>query len=92
VLDDVVIARKKKRGRADTPVTVAKRLTLGMRWPVERTNSWLSNFGQLRRNTDKKEHPPARSARSGGDRADHRQADRLAKSLVTDECAYPLSL
>lgn len=25
---------------------------MGLRWPVERTNSWLSNFGQLRRNTD----------------------------------------
>lgn len=24
-----------------------------MRWPVERTNFWLSNFGQLRRNTDR---------------------------------------
>ncbi|MDE0494445.1 MAG: hypothetical protein OXH54_10935 [Acidimicrobiaceae bacterium] len=24
---------------------------LGMRWAVERTNSWLSNFGQLRRST-----------------------------------------
>ena len=24
-----------------------------MRWPVERTNSWLSNFGQLRHNTDR---------------------------------------
>ncbi len=23
------------------------------RWPVERTNSWLSNYGQLRRNTDR---------------------------------------
>jgi transposase len=23
------------------------------RWPVERTNSWLANFGQLRRNTDR---------------------------------------
>ena len=22
-----------------------------MRWPVERANSWMSNFGQLRRNT-----------------------------------------
>ncbi len=28
-------------------------MPLGMRWPVERTNSWLSNFGQLRRNTDR---------------------------------------
>ncbi len=23
------------------------------RWPIERTNSWLSNSGQLRRNTDR---------------------------------------
>jgi transposase len=28
---------------------------LGRRWPVERTNSWLSNYGQLRRNTDRKQ-------------------------------------
>jgi hypothetical protein len=27
-----------------------------MRWPVERTNSWLSNYGQLRRNTDRFVH------------------------------------
>jgi len=53
-LDDVVIARKRKRGSLKAPATAAKTLTLGMRWPVERTNSWLSNFGQLRRNTDKK--------------------------------------
>ena len=25
-----------------------------MRWTVERTNSWLLNFGQLRRNTDRR--------------------------------------
>jgi hypothetical protein len=25
---------------------------LDLRWIVEATNSWLSNFGQLRRNTD----------------------------------------
>ena len=31
-----------------------KSLPMGLRWPVERTNSWLSNFGQLRRNTDRK--------------------------------------
>jgi hypothetical protein len=24
-----------------------------MRWPVERTNAWLSAYGQLRRNTDR---------------------------------------
>ena len=27
---------------------------LGRRWLVERTNSWLSNYGQLRRNTDRR--------------------------------------
>ena len=26
---------------------------LGLRWPIERTNSWLSNFGQVCRNTDR---------------------------------------
>jgi hypothetical protein len=39
-------------------------LTLGLRWIVEAANSWLSNYGQLRRNTDR-EHdtgtPPSAS-------------------------------
>jgi transposase len=26
----------------------------GLRWPVERTNAWMGNFGQLRRNTDRR--------------------------------------
>ena len=30
------------------------RLTLGLRWIVEATNSWWSNYGQLRRNTDRR--------------------------------------
>lgn len=48
-LKDVVCARKRKPGKGKTK----KPVSLGMRWPVERTNSWLSNFGQLRRNTDR---------------------------------------
>jgi len=28
-------------------------MRLGLRWVVESTNSWLSNYGQLRRNTDR---------------------------------------
>jgi transposase len=49
-LGDVVIAKRRRNGTAR-----AKRaVPLGLRWPVERTNSWLSNFGQLRRNTDRK--------------------------------------
>jgi transposase len=47
-LDDAVIARKRKRG-SKAPKT---NQPMGLRWPVERTNSWLSNFGGLRRNTD----------------------------------------
>jgi hypothetical protein len=35
-------------------VNKPKAIPLGLRWPVERTNSWLSNHGQLRRNTDRK--------------------------------------
>jgi transposase len=46
---DAMIARKRRRGSA----TSSKRQPMGLRWPVERTNSWLSNFGQLRRNTDR---------------------------------------
>jgi transposase len=49
-LHDLVIATKRKRGTAAGKVN----LPLGMRWPVERTNSWLSNFGALRRNNDRK--------------------------------------
>jgi transposase len=46
-LDDLIVAKKRKAGEGKVKVAVS----LGMRWPVERTNSWLSNFGQLRRNT-----------------------------------------
>lgn len=38
---------KPKRGEAH-------RLTLGLRWIVEAANSWWSNYGQLRRNTDRR--------------------------------------
>lgn len=48
-IDDAVIAKKRKRGSSEGP----KNQPMGLRWPVERTNSWLSNFGQLRRNTDR---------------------------------------
>ena len=49
-IDDVVCARRRPRGAATAPKTVP----LGLRWAIERTNSWLSNFGQLRRNTDRR--------------------------------------
>jgi transposase len=48
-ITDAMIAKKRKRGSA----TGSKPQPMGLRWPVERTNSWLSNFGQMRRNTDR---------------------------------------
>jgi transposase len=51
-IEDLICARKRSRGEGSEP----KWVPLGMRWPVERTNSWLSNFGQLRRNTDRFTH------------------------------------
>jgi len=48
-LDDLIVAKRRRHGTARVRLDVP----LGMRWPVERTNSWLSNFGQLRRNTDR---------------------------------------
>ena len=53
-VDDLICARKRKRGTTAKP----KPAPLGMRWPVERTNSWLSNYGQLRRNHRPAHHPP----------------------------------
>jgi len=41
-----------KRGTKPEPGE-PHRLTLGLRWIVESTNSWWSNYGQLRRNTDR---------------------------------------
>ena len=49
-IDDVVCAKKRKPGAAASKTAAP----LGLRWAIERTNSWLSNFGQLRRNTDRR--------------------------------------
>ncbi len=48
-INDAIIAKKRSRGSGGG----TKTQPMGLRWPVERTNSWLSNFGQLRRNTDR---------------------------------------
>ncbi|MGH9018454.1 MAG: hypothetical protein ACRDY1_11960 [Acidimicrobiales bacterium] len=43
-----------RRTRPGDDATVKKPLRLGLRRVVEGTNSWLSNDGQLRRNTDRR--------------------------------------
>ena len=57
-IDDLVCAKRRKRGEPKTTPSPTKNgsHTLGLRWPVERTNSWFTNFGQLRRNTDRFVH------------------------------------
>ncbi|MGB9113494.1 MAG: hypothetical protein WCF24_12310, partial [Acidimicrobiales bacterium] len=47
----VIPLRRKPNAKSERD---AKRARLGERWRVERANSWLSNFGLLRRNTDRK--------------------------------------
>lgn len=47
---DVNIQPRRKPGHG----TRKKLVSLGLRWIVEAANSWLSNFGQLRRNTDRR--------------------------------------
>ena len=49
-LHDVVIARKRRRGAQDPRAVLG---CSGCAGRVERTNSWLPNHGQLRRNTDR---------------------------------------
>lgn len=62
---DYPIVRQRLRARGLTELEIQKRgtktrpdgtanLSLGLRWIVEATNSWWSNYGQLRRNTDRR--------------------------------------
>lgn len=49
-ITELVCSKVRPRGTG----AVKKTVPLGLRWPIERTNAWLSNFGQLRRNTDRR--------------------------------------
>ncbi len=60
-ITDLVRPPKRKPGH-DRPAEPVQ-TPLGLRWRVERANSWLSSYGQLRRNTDRKpEHRLAQTA------------------------------
>ncbi|MCP3992176.1 MAG: IS5 family transposase [Actinomycetia bacterium] len=49
-LDELDIQRRGTKPAPGEP----HRLTLGLRWIVEAANSWWSNYGQLRRSTDRR--------------------------------------
>ena len=93
-LDDIACARQHHDGKKPGTKRSPRPRPLGMRWPVERTNSWLSNFGQqLRRRTDRKTtHRLAQMALVIT--LHHRKAHRLERSLgsLTDApirgCSY----
>ena len=51
-IDDLV--RPPKRTPSPHGPAAPAPAPLGLRWRVERANSWLSSYGQLRRNTDRK--------------------------------------
>jgi transposase len=51
-LCDAVIQRRGTK----TPGERTQPVRLGLRWIVEATNTWWSNYGQLRRNTDRRTH------------------------------------
>ncbi|WP_423917409.1 IS5 family transposase [Candidatus Poriferisodalis sp.] len=56
------LARPPKRKPSAGPAEPAT-APLGLRWHVERANSWLAGYGQLRRNTDRRpEHRQAQLA------------------------------
>ena len=84
-IDDVVCAKRRKRGAAASKTTVP----LELRWAIERTNSWLSNFGQLRRKNRPPATTPPRPTRPRDRVAAHRQTHRLAKPLEPQMTAYP---
>ena len=82
-IDDVVCAKRRKPGAAASKTTVP----LGLRF-----NSWLSNFGQLRRNTDRRPRHPLAQLAPRHSVAAHRQTHRLAKPLEPPMTAYPRTL
>jgi transposase len=49
-VSDAVIQRRGTK----VPGVKKQPVRLGLRWIVEATNSWWSNYGQLRRSTDRK--------------------------------------
>lgn len=51
-IGDAVIGRRRPRGVTDDEIR--RPFNISRRWIVERTNSWLTNLGQLRRNTDRR--------------------------------------
>lgn len=50
-LNDLVIQPRRSKQLGKKPP-----VRLGLRWIVEATNAWWSNYGQLRRNTDRRTH------------------------------------
>ena len=59
-ITDVICAKRRPRDQTNH---IKLPTPLGIRWTVERTNPWLTNYGQLRRNTDRPTPTRGRSNR-----------------------------
>ena len=57
-ITDLISAEHRKPGQPapTSPAATRGSHTLGLRWPVERTNSWFTNYGNYARNTDRFTH------------------------------------
>jgi hypothetical protein len=76
-LDELVCAKRRKNGAVTTKLPVP----LGMRWAVERTNSWLSNLGIMPQH--RPVPPPApRPVRPRRRLHAHRQAHQVGRPLA----------
>ncbi len=64
-------------------------MRLGLRWIVEATNSWWSNYGQLRRNTDRRNPPPTRRAVPRHHHPHRRQTHHLPRPMERQLTTYP---
>jgi hypothetical protein len=53
-IDQFEIQRRGTKVGTKVPGVKRQPLRLGLRWVVEATNTWWSNYGQLRRNTDRR--------------------------------------
>ena len=85
-LDDLDIQKRGTKPKPGEP----HRLTLGLRWIVEATNSWWSNYGQLRRSTDRTNRHRHAALRLRNHRVDHRPTHRPPKPVEPRISAYRL--
>jgi len=88
--DDVICARRLRDNKKRCKRWLVH-APIGPPWPIVRTNSWLANIGQLRRNTDPWASHLHTDGTSRHAATDH-QAHRLAEPVEQPTGHYALAL